>query len=226
MEQLPVVEPLVTALALSTLMGFEREWHTKNAGLRTHTLVGVGAAVFVLISKFGFGDVATNAAVRVDPSRLAAQVVSGIGFIGAGLIFVRQDTVRGMTSAGAVWVTAAVGMACGAGLWLLGLSAVAIAYLVGFVYPVLMRRLPHSSLAGRVVRVTYLDGRGALRLVLTETTSLGFLVEDLEVHRSDRGEIEVQVDVRGRGSFIDLTTRLLDLDGVLAVHVQENGNTA
>src|SRR4051794_41365889 len=83
----------------------------KSAGLRTHTLVGVGAAVFMLVSKYGFGDLVDQAGVSVDPSRIAAQVVSGIGFIGGGLIFVRRGIVRGLTTAATVWVAAAGGMA-------------------------------------------------------------------------------------------------------------------
>src|SRR4051794_41245316 len=88
----------------------------KSAGLRTHTLVGLGSAVFMLVSKYGFGDLIHVAGVSIDPSRIAAQVVSGIGFIGGGLIFVRRDIVRGLTTAATVWVAAAVGMAAGAGL--------------------------------------------------------------------------------------------------------------
>jgi putative Mg2+ transporter-C (MgtC) family protein len=104
------------AFLLSMLIGVEREVRQKSAGLRTHTLVGVGAALFMLISKYGFNDVLRPCLVELDPSRMAAQIVSGVGFLGAGLIFVRRDSVRGLTTTAAVWVTAAVGAACGAGL--------------------------------------------------------------------------------------------------------------
>ena len=80
---------------LSTIIGLEREWRQKSAGLRTHTLVGVGAALFMLVSKYGFGDVLVSDRTVLDPSRIAAQVVSGIGFIGGGLIFVRGDMCVG-----------------------------------------------------------------------------------------------------------------------------------
>ncbi len=88
----------------------------KNAGLPTHTLVGVGAALFMLISKYGFAGVLRPGQVVLDPSRVAAQIVSGIGFLGAGMIFVRRDSVRGLTTTAGVWVTAAVGAAAGVGL--------------------------------------------------------------------------------------------------------------
>ena len=107
------------ALALSALIGLEREIRQKNAGLRTHTLVGVGAALFMLISKYGFTDVLVRGEVILDPSRVAAQIVSGVGFLGAGLIFVRRDAVRGLTTAASIWIAAAIGAAAGAGLpWL------------------------------------------------------------------------------------------------------------
>ena len=110
-------------LALSAVIGLEREIRQKSAGLRTHSLAGVGAALFMLVSKYGFSDVLRSNLVVVDPSRVAAQIVSGIGFLGAGLIFVRRDSVRGLTTAASIWVTAAVGAAAGAGLPLLATAA-------------------------------------------------------------------------------------------------------
>ena len=92
---------LTLALVLSTLIGLEREIRMKSAGLRTHALVGVGAALFMLVSKYGFSDVLKPGQVILDPSRMAAQIVSGVGFLGAGLIFVRSDAVRGLTTAAA-----------------------------------------------------------------------------------------------------------------------------
>src|SRR6202050_11009 len=129
------------ALILSAAVGLEREIRQKNAGLRTHTLVGVGAALFMLISKYGFSDVLESRLVVVDPSRVAAQIVTGVGFLGAGLIFVRRDSVRGLTTAASIWVTAAIGAASGAGLAILALLAVGIYFLVMLAFPVAVRRL-------------------------------------------------------------------------------------
>src|SRR6478609_1597471 len=114
-DELDIVWRLGLALALSAAIGLERELSQKSAGLRTYTLVGLGSALFMIISKYGFYDVLGEDVV-LDPSRVAAQIVSGIGFIGAGLIFVRRDSVRGLTTAAGVWLTAAVGAAAGAGM--------------------------------------------------------------------------------------------------------------
>ncbi|MER6871342.1 MgtC/SapB family protein, partial [Amycolatopsis sp. NPDC000673] len=89
-EQWELLPPVLLALLLSTVIGIEREVGNKQAGLRTHTLVGVGSAVFMLVSKYGFADLLGIEHVALDPSRIAAQIVSGIGFVGGGLIFVRR----------------------------------------------------------------------------------------------------------------------------------------
>ena len=100
---------LVVAMVLGGIIGLERDYRAKDAGFRTHFLVAVGSALFTLLSMYGFSD-----GVR-DTSRVAAQVVSGIGFLGAGLIVFQKNVVRGLTTAAGLWVTAAVGMACGTG---------------------------------------------------------------------------------------------------------------
>jgi putative Mg2+ transporter-C (MgtC) family protein len=110
------VGQLGLAFLFSSLIGLEREWKQKDAGLRTYTVVGIGAALFMLISKYGFGDVVIKGQVVLDPSRVAAQIVSGLGFIGAGVIFVHRGSVKGLTTAAGIWLAAAIGAACAAGL--------------------------------------------------------------------------------------------------------------
>ena len=120
----------------------------EEAGLRTHTLVGVGAALFTLAGWYGFGGTGET----VDPTRIAAQVVTGIGFIGAGVIFTRHDDVRGLTTAASIWLTAAVGLAAGAGMTILAIAATAIHLTVAFVYTPLVRLLPASKYRSRPSR--------------------------------------------------------------------------
>ncbi len=108
---------LVIAGLLGGLVGVERELRAKEAGLRTHFVVALGSALFMIISQFAFGD------LRYDASRVAAQVVSGIGFIGAGVIIFQKNVVRGVTTAAGLWVVAAIGLACGAGMWSVATAA-------------------------------------------------------------------------------------------------------
>ena len=111
-ETVEMVLRLVLAGLLGGLIGFEREYRAKVAGTRTHLLVALGAALIMLVSKFGFGGVG-------DPGRVAAQVVSGIGFIGAGAIMVDKHAIHGLTTAAGIWVAAGIGMASAAGLYVL-----------------------------------------------------------------------------------------------------------
>lgn len=106
---------LLMSLAFGGLIGFERELSNSAAGLRTHILVCVGSTLIMLISIYGFSEFANEYNVRMDPSRLAAQVVSGIGFLGAGTILITGNVIKGLTTAASVWVVAAIGLAIGAG---------------------------------------------------------------------------------------------------------------
>jgi putative Mg2+ transporter-C (MgtC) family protein len=224
-QDLKQIGELALAFGLSSLIGLEREWRHKSAGLRTHTLVGVGAALFLLISKYGFSDV-LGPEVRLDPSRVAAGVVTGIGFIGGGLIVVRGDAVRGLTTAAIVWVTAAVGAACGAGLALLAIAVTVAHFIVVLVYPSLASRLPRSRYLGFGLRVVYEDGRGILREILSESTRRGFAIVNLATSLLDReirgvSAVAVTFEVQGQPTPDPLAVALSDLDGVLEVSTTE-----
>jgi len=222
---------LALALVLSASIGLEREIRQKNAGLRTHTLVGVGAALFMLSSKYGFTDVLQPGLIVLDPSRMAAQIVSGVGFLGAGLIFVRRDSVRGLTTAASIWVTAAIGAASGAGLAILALLATGIYFLVVLAFPVAVRRLPQSATAISALQVRYPEGRGILREILAEATSRAFTIDDvatetLTPRQSSTGQddldtgnpmVRVALHVHGRQPVTELAAALSELEHVDAV---------
>src|SRR6201992_2807014 len=115
---------LLAAFGLTALSGVERTIQGKSAGLRTQTIVGTASALILLVSKYGFNDVLAPGSIVLDPSRVAAQVVSGIGFLGAGIIITRRGPVHGLTTAAAVWESAAIGLATGAGLLQLATAVV------------------------------------------------------------------------------------------------------
>lgn len=157
---------LFVAFGLTALIGLEREIQGKSAGLRTQTIVGTAAALILLVSKYGFQDVLQTDLVVVDPSRVAAQIVSGIGFLGAGIIIFRRGSVHGLTTAAAVWESAAIGMAAGSGLLLLACTVTAMHFLIVVGFMPLAERLS-ARLSGAVrLHVTYEDGRGVLRALL------------------------------------------------------------
>jgi len=138
-ETIDFILRIFTAALLGGVIGLEREYREKSAGFRTHFLVAMGSALFMIISQYGF-DMAVEhhpgVDLRLDPSRVAAQVVSGIGFIGAGTIMLNKNSVRGLTTAAGVWVTAAIGLACGSGMYILATvsSVLVLAGLEGFNY--------------------------------------------------------------------------------------------
>jgi len=174
---------LVVAAALSGLVGLEREWRERAAGLRTHMLVGVGSALFTLISAYGFNEflVGGSNVVRADPSRIAAQIVTGIGFLGAGAIIKYGTSVRGLTTAASLWATAAVGMAVGAGWWIVAVVTTGI---------VVFSLWPLNRVLARI------RGQGPhpmrFRLQAQRLEALGDVTRVLNTHRVEIGEINSQ----------------------------------
>ena len=114
---------LVLAALFGTIIGLDREYREKEAGFRTHFLVSLGSALMMIVSQYGFSEILTHDGVSLDPSRIAAQVVSGIGFIGAGTIIFNHQIVRGLTTAASLWATAGIGLTAGAGMSWLALVA-------------------------------------------------------------------------------------------------------
>jgi len=130
LSNVELISRLVMAALLGSVIGFERERLSWAAGLRTHMLVCVGSALIMIVSAFGFADALKGDHVVLDPSRVAAQVVSGIGFLGAGSILLRGEIVRGLTTAASLWSVAAIGLAVGGGLYTASIAATAIILLI------------------------------------------------------------------------------------------------
>ncbi|OPX13365.1 MgtC/SapB transporter [Gordonia sp. i37] len=216
---------LMLAFVLSSVIGLERQFRGKSAGLRTQTIVGTASALIVLVSKYGFGDVLENGQVVLDPSRVAAQIVSGIGFLGAGLIITRRGAIRGLTTAASVWETAAIGMAAGAGLPLLALLVTGLHFVIVFAYTPLGRFVSARGQAERSYTITYEDGRGVLRDLLATCTAQSWTVDSLTIadrHRpraADGNEIPlVMITLRFHGRGADAATgTLAAIDGVVRV---------
>jgi|GEM_PF-411094 len=176
-HQLVSIGWMLLALVLSASIGLERQIRGKSAGIRTQAIVGLTACLMMLISKYGFSDILIDGITRYDPSRVASQIVSGIGFLGAGIILTRHGAIRGLTTAATIWETAAIGMACGAGLWWLALAGTAlhfivIALLTPLVQFILMRTHGHKV----TLSVHYSPGHGVLSTLLTQVSALGWSV--------------------------------------------------
>jgi len=129
-EQLEFLLRVILAAIFGAAIGYERKRRVKEAGVRTHLIVCLGAALMMIVSKYGFEDIVNLAGFKVDPTRIASQIVSGIGFLGAGMIFVRKQTVNGLTTAAGIWTTAGIGMAIGSGLYFIGMISAVLLILL------------------------------------------------------------------------------------------------
>ena len=142
LQQLDFCLRLVAACLCGAAIGYQRSKHFKEGGIRTHIIVCCAASLIMVISKYGFvdmtnaGDAALSGTRGADPARVAAQVVSGIGFLGAGVIFKNDGIVKGLSAAACIWATAAIGLAMGSGMWIVGLAAtVLVTLLQWMLYP-------------------------------------------------------------------------------------------
>src|SRR5882757_1778003 len=203
---------LFAAFALTSLIGMEREIQGKSAGVRTQTIVGTAAALILLVSKYGFTDVLQDGLIVVDPSRVAAQIVTGIGFLGAGIIIFRRGSVHGLTTAAAVWESAAIGMAAGAGLLLLACTVTAMHFLIVLGFMPVAKRLA-ARLTGSIrVHLTYEDGRSVMSKVLAVCDHRNWQLAELESEPTGG----VLLTLSGNG-VLNAPTVLAGIDGVLAI---------
>ncbi|HLJ80756.1 MAG TPA: MgtC/SapB family protein [Ktedonobacterales bacterium] len=194
---------LVVALVLGALVGFERERGERAAGIRTLALVSLGSALIIIVSAFGFADILGTPNVVLDPSRVAAQVVSGIGFLGAGTILFRKQIVQGLTTAAAIWLVAAVGLACGAGLIWEALITTALALLVlAGLRPIERRIFPRKR--SHMVRLR-VESDEAVGQVMREVHAIcverGIAIDAIELRPNREGQV-VQLRCRSRDSAI------------------------
>ncbi|AET91898.1 MgtC/SapB transporter [Burkholderia sp. YI23] len=212
-----LVSRLVMAAALGSVIGFERERLAWAAGLRTHMLVCVGSALFMIVSAFGFADALTADHVVLDPSRVAAQVVSGIGFLGAGSILLRGEIVRGLTTAASLWSVAAIGLAVGGGLYTASIAATAIILVILAGIKPLERRFINVK---QRRQLTMLVDRGSLSFhALHEALGPGSVrVKQFIVQQSDDSadldEVRVELSRASALEYQAIRERLRQLDVV------------
>jgi putative Mg2+ transporter-C (MgtC) family protein len=211
---------LALAAVLGGAIGVERELREREAGLRTHLLVAVGSALFTIVSAYGFHDFLTSgqSVVRADPTRIAAQIVTGIGFLGAGAIIRQGLSIRGLTTAATLWVVAAVGLAAGAGYYSGAVITTAL---------VLFALYPLRILAYRVVR-RFRPEDGVLLVELPLGESPGLVIDEVERARVRLGSIELSQEGERRRLELDialppgtqvpaLVARIADVPGVTGV---------
>ena len=173
---------IFVAACLGLLIGSERKNRNKSAGIRTHVIVALGAALIMVVSKYGFMDVE-----KADAARVAAQVVSGIGFLGAGVIFVRNNLVNGLTTAAGIWATAGVGLALGAGMYVVGISSALLVLLIQFV----MHRVAYFAdvASGGLIRMTLVKREGIVQSMEDYLQREKLSVISVKINKTKKDEV-------------------------------------
>jgi putative Mg2+ transporter-C (MgtC) family protein len=200
---------------LGGLIGLERQMRAKEAGLRTHILVGIGSAMFMLVSKYGFADMLSSDHVALDPSRIAAQVVSGMGFLGAGTIMIQKQVVKGLTTAAGLWVTAAIGLVIGSGMYEIGIYGTVLVLEV-------FRRLSHVLIGKHHTLLVFLKPK-SVPLVLLVMQREGIRYGNVTVINRDEEsglcELSVQVTLSRKSNDAHLYDKVMEIKGVQSLEM-------
>jgi putative Mg2+ transporter-C (MgtC) family protein len=211
---------IVVAAVLGGAVGLERELRDREAGFRTHMLVSIGSALFTIVSAYAFRDflVEGGAAVRADPTRIAAQIVTGIGFLGAGAIIRQGLSIRGLTTAATLWVTAAIGMAVGAGYY--GGAVITTAVVLISLWP--LRILAHRATSRYRIRtstlVVQLRAGASPGPLIDSVERLGARVKSVEIgHEADRRTVLLDVTMPPRVDAPQVIGQVGELDDILEV---------
>jgi len=174
---------LVAAAAAGSVLGFEREVRNHAAGIRTHALVALGAALFTVAGAYGFGDL--TRAPSIDPARVGAQVAAGIGFIGAGAIIRNGTSVRGLSTAATLWLGAAIGLAAGAGLYVIVLTATLLVLIILVALEVLERAAHRIAPNSGTLEVRYARGHGTLGPLLRTLENVNARIDGIRIEDDD-----------------------------------------
>ena len=222
--QFELLGRILIAAICGALIGFERKNRKKEAGIRTHIIVAVAASLLMIISKYGFFDLVSGnmfpgADVRLDPSRIASCIVSGIGFLGAGMIFTYKKTVSGLTTAAGIWATAGIGMAIGAGLYVIGISCAVLI--------VILQLLLHNRL--RLFRTEIHEEivfevnnyKDAIDSIEENFETLGIAVEGFELEKLGEKRARISFDVSAREDKIrEILELSLKNDNIISVNLE------
>ena len=207
MNQLELLLRLVVAGACGLAVGYERKNRLKEAGIRTHMIVAIGSALIMIVSKYGFNDILALPGYALDPSRIAAQIVSGIGFLGAGMIFVRKQAINGLTTAAGIWTIAGVGMAIGAKLYLMGIVST---LLIVFVHTIIYQNYKwlHIPIMELIILV-FDDSREAISFVQEKFSTARIEIIGIKADRKADRVFEVELNVKlpdgyDRGRLLNL----------------------
>ena len=184
---------MVLAGFCGVVIGFERSRRQKDAGIRTHMIVALGAALAMIVSKYGFFDLLQFEGLRADASRIASNVITGVGFLGAGVIFVKDVSIKGLTTAAGIWTTASVGLAIGAGMYTVALGATVLMVLFQLVFHRFFTRLENTV---NEFTVTLADSLNAVKDFRSMLEKNKILVEKCKMSRNNDATITLDITIK------------------------------
>ena len=202
---------MFVACFCGAIIGLERSRRQKDAGIRTHMIVALGSALIMIVSKYGFMDIMHIEGIRADASRIASNVVTGVGFLGAGVIFVRDVSIKGLTTAAGIWATAGVGLAIGAGMYPLGIAATLLMVVSQLILHRYFSRLENTANEFTVV-VT--DTKDSVKNLKEKLASKQITVEKCNITRNGDSTLTLDVTVK--------KSRIISMDEILLLIEQDD----
>ena len=184
---------MVIAGICGSVIGLERSRRQKDAGIRTHMIVALGAALAMLVSKYGFFDLLQYEGLRADASRIASNVITGVGFLGAGVIFVRDVSIKGLTTAAGIWATASVGLAIGAGMYTVGIGATLLMVIFQLLFHRFFRSLENTANEFTAVIKDNPDAVKRFRNMLEEQK---IIVEKCKMTRNSDSSVTLDITIK------------------------------
>lgn len=208
---------ILISVLCGAAIGFERSRRQKEAGIRTHTIVALGSALMMIISKYGFFDVVVLEGISLDASRIAANIITGISFVGAGMIFVRGYSITGLTTASGIWATSGVGMALGAGMYTVGLFSTALIILIQMLMHGALKRLDQFST--QELTIVLSSRKGALERLQQQFDAKGISFSNGRIERGEDKTITVQLSLQHvkSGSIDRFLAQLSDNEDILSI---------
>jgi putative Mg2+ transporter-C (MgtC) family protein len=227
-DDLVIIGRVVGALAVGAMIGFERSFHGRPAGFRTHSLVCIASSILMIVTVYQnqWMTLVGHDAIRTDPTRMAQGIMTGIGFLGAGVIFKEGLTVRGLTTAASIWVTAAIGILVGIGFWFAALVGTAATLTVLAVFRVVEARLPSEFYAHHMLRFArdQVMNEEAIRKMIGDH---GFDVANLSFRLAEGGkqfEYRMTIKSRDRKAAESLSSHLRSLPEVIEFRIAPTGD--
>lgn len=197
--QLPFILRVVVAVICGAVIGYERSVRQKDAGIRTHVIVALGSALMMVVSKYGFFDVIVTDSISVDASRIAANIITGISFLGAGVIFVKNASIKGLTTAAGIWATSGVGIAIGSGMYFIGICATVLMILLQIILHKYFQKIENP--ASNEIAVIIKDSDEAIKKLKDYLKENGLTVQSYDYIKNTDSTVTLKLLVRSDGSM-------------------------